>query len=338
MAKIAFFKLEPWAEEYIRSQEVFKDHELLFFDQILSIDTMPEDTNFEVASIFVNSVVTQDVLDKLSHLKYLVTRSTGYDHIDTEACKKKWVSVSNVPSYGENTVAEFAFALILSLSRKIPQSRHRIREEGNWGLEGLQGFDLKDKTLGVIGTGRIGTNTIKIAKGFGMNVIAHDAFPNGDLAKELSFEYQTLEDVLKKSDIVTLHVPYIKKTHHLINKDNIGLMKKGSYLINTSRGAVVETEALVKALHNGNLGGAGLDVLEEEGPTKDELSFLVSGSPGEHNIQTILQNHALIDMQNVVVTPHNAFNTKEALARILNTTLGNIQSYLGGEPVNVVNG
>ncbi|PJE50723.1 MAG: hydroxyacid dehydrogenase [Candidatus Yanofskybacteria bacterium CG10_big_fil_rev_8_21_14_0_10_36_16] len=334
--RIAFFKLEDWQKEFVQSDKRLEGHDFLFYDTVLDKDNLPEDASVEAVCVFVNSMVDKEVLEKLPNLKLVVTRSTGYDHIDLEACTEKGVAVANVPAYGENTVAEFAFSLITALARKIPQSYHRIREEGSWNLDGLRGFDLKGKTLGVVGTGRIGKYAIKIANGYGMKVIGFDAFPNEEMAKELGFEYQPLEDTLKNSDVVTIHVPYLKETHHLINKDNIGLMKKGAYLVNTSRGAVVETEALFGALKSGHLGGAGLDVFEEEGPTKDELTFLVSGNPAEHDLKILLQNHALIDMPNVIVTPHNAFNTQEAIERILNTTVEDLKGFIDGKPVNIV--
>ena len=311
-------------------------HELSFFEHALDKDNMPSESSFEAVSVFVGSMIDSEVMKKLPNLKMIATRSTGYDHIDLKTAAKRGVTVTNVPSYGENTVAEFAFALILSLSRKIFESYHRIREEGSFRLDGLMGFDLKGKTLGVVGTGRIGLHVIKMAKGFDMKIIANDAFPNENLAKELGFAYLPLEELLKTSDIISLHVPYSEKTHHLINKTNIGLIKKGAYLINTARGGIVETEALIGALKNGNLAGAGLDVLEEEGAIKDELNFLVKGRSEEHNLKTILGNHVLIDMPNVIVTPHNAFNTSEALQRILDTTLGNLNSFAEGRTVNAV--
>lgn len=336
--KIAFFKLEPWAKTVVENSAMFSGHECVFFDSILNADTIPTEKNFEVISIFVDSSITPEVLQALPDLKLITTRSTGYDHIDIAACKKNGVLVASVPAYGENTVAEFTFALMLTLSRKIFESVHHIKETGSFSGTELQGFDIKGKTLGVVGTGRIGKHVIKIAKGFGMNVLASDAHPDDKMALEFGFQYMPLEKLLAESDIITLHVPYFKETHHLINKNNIGKIKKGAYLVNTSRGGVVETEALISALRDGILAGAGLDVLEEEGATKDELSLLVSDHLKVHSMKTILENHVLMNMKNVIVTPHNAFNTKEAISRILDTSLENIQGFLSGQPVNIVNG
>lgn len=335
--KIVFFGTKLWEEEYLRKkfQEQNIALDAIFEKSILSKEHIPSDVNFEIACVFVDSSVSRDVITALPNLKFIPTRSTGYDHIDLAAASERSIVVSTVPSYGENTVAEQAFGLLLSISRKIYQGYDQIRETGSFSFEALQGFDLKGKTIGVIGTGRIGWHSIKIAKGFDMNVIAYDPHPNEKLATDLGFVYKSLEDVLRESDVVTLHVPYMKETHHLINTQTLGLMKKSAVIINTSRGPVIDTEALVLALKAGQLGGAGLDVLEEEGVIKDELDFIAHGHPEEHNLKTILANHILFDMPNVIITPHNAFNTREALERILDTTVENIKAYLVGAPINL---
>ena len=307
-----------------------------FTEEILSEAHIPLKKDFDAISVFVDSAVTAKVLPNFPSLRFIATRSTGFDHIDLVACRERNITVSSVPSYGENTVAEMAFGLLLTLSRRIYEAYDRIRETGNWSFEGLQGFDLKGKTIGIVGTGRIGRHSIRIAHGFDMKVIGYDPRPDTALAKELGFEYKSLDDLLSISDVVTLHVPYMKETHHLINERRLGQMKQGAILINTSRGAVVETEALVKALKSGHIGGAGLDVFEEEGVIKDEMDFLVSGKPEGHQLKTIIAAHVLVDMPHVVVTPHNAFNTKEALERILDTTIENIKGYLRGEIINEV--
>lgn len=335
---IAFFRLEQWEREYIEKHADFKKlkAKAVFFPVKLDKDHLPQDTSAEVISIFIDSNIDKEVLEAFPNLKYIVTRSTGFDHIDLKACAKRKILVSNVPSYGEDTVAEYTFGLILALVRKIYQGFDQIRETGSFSLDNLRGIDLSGKTLGVIGTGKIGRNVVRIARAFEMNVIACDTYPDEEFAKEMNMTYCEPLRALQEGDIVTLHVPYTKETHHLINKGNIGMMKKGAYLINTSRGGVVETEALVKALKDGHLGGAALDVLEEEGVIRDELEFFLEGRVDEHNLKTVLANHVLIDMPNVIVTPHNAFNTWEALERILQTTIGNIRSFQEGTPQNLV--
>jgi D-lactate dehydrogenase len=336
--KILFCGLEPWEQKYLTEQTSLGrlGLEISYQDKDLNSDNMPADTSAEILSVFVNAHVTAEVLTKFPNLKFIATRSTGYDHIDLAACAERGIIVCNVPSYGEDTVAEYAFALILSLSRKIFTGVDQIKETGSFSTAGLRGFDLQGKTIGVVGTGKIGRNAIRIAKGFDMKVVGFDAFPDAAYAQEAGFEYKLLAEVLAESDIITLHVPYMPETHHLINKDNIGQIKSGALLINTSRGPVVETEALVEALKTGRLAGAGLDVLEEEGVTKDEMSFLYSTDKAEHNIKTIIANHVLIDLPNVLVTPHNAFNTWEALQRILGTTVQNITGFTTGQVVNQV--
>lgn len=307
-----------------------------FFDGIVDPQNIPP-VETEVLCVFVDSTVNKDVIEALPNLKMIVTRSTGFDHIDLSYAAEKKIPVTYVPSYGENTVAEFAFALILALSRKLYQSIDNFRETGKYSYEGLMGFDLKGKTLGVVGTGRIGCCLIKMAKGFDMNVISYDPFPNLEKLKELGCVHKnTLDEVLIESDIISLHIPYTKENHHLINDSAISKMKKGAILINTARGALVDTSALVKGLQSNHLQGAGLDVLEEEGVLKDEMGFVLSGRVEGHDARTIIANHVLADMPNVLLTPHTAFNTKEAIIRILDTTLQNIEFFMKGEIKNAV--
>jgi D-lactate dehydrogenase len=338
MTKISFFGVKQWEGEYLKEKtaQVAPDAEVSFSEDILDKSHIPADTDADIVSVFVDSTVDGEVISKFPNLKFIPTRSTGYDHIDLPTCREKGIIVSSVPSYGENTVAEFAFALILSLSRKIFDGYDRIKERGSFSFDGLQGFDLKGKTIGIVGTGHIGRFSINIAKGFGMRVVAYDPFPNTELAKELGFEYKSFEDLLRESDVVTIHVPYLPTTHHMFNEEKFSLMKKTAILVNTSRGPIIDTQALVKALKDGTIAGAGLDVLEEEAVIKDEMEFLKKGTGEGHDLKTIVANHVLIDLPNVVMTPHNAFNTGEALRRILDTTVENIKNYLAGNPSNIV--
>jgi len=274
------------------------------------------------------------LLKKLPKLKLLVTRSTGFDHIDIRACKKQGIVVCNVPYYGENTVAEHTFALILSISRNIHKSYLRTLRN-DFSIEGLKGFDLMGKTLGVVGTGHIGLHVIRIARGFSMNVIAYDIHSNQIAAEVLGFSYVSFNELLRKSDIITLHVPYNKHTHHMINRENIKLIKKGSILINTSRGGVVETEALINALDRGILAGAGLDVLEGEELIKEEKQLLYDKANLE-KLSQLVKDHILLSRDNVVFTPHIAFYSNEALERIINTTIINIIGFINGNYLNSV--
>lgn len=332
--KIGFFELEGWEKPAIESK--LAGHELFLTVNKITPMELPELRDFEMISIFVNSRIDAAVLDGLPNLKYIATRSTGYDHIDLAECKKRNIAVSFVPGYGDNTVAEFAFGLLINLTRKIYQGIDQIKETGSFSLKGLRGTDLAGKTLGVIGTGRIGKKMIKICKAFEMNVIASDPFPDEKAAAELGYSYVSLEDLLKQSDAITLHCLYTPQTRHLINKNNISLIKKGSFLVNTARGGLVETEAITMGIQQGILAGAAMDVLEEEGETKDELLHLSNGHPKEEELRTMIMNNALMKMPNVLITPHNAFNTQEALIRILNIALESVASFTKGEVTNSV--
>lgn len=331
--KIAFFETEDWQKKYL--EEKLVGVELSFFAEPLSLANLNLVENCQIISPFIYSQIGKDFFQQLPDLRLIATRSTGFDHIDLAGAKENKVIVCNVPFYGENTVAEHTFALILALSRKMPESAERARK-GDFSLDGLRGFDLKSKTLGIIGMGHIGLHVARIAKGFEMNVLAYDLKEDKKLAKKNSFGYASLENLLSKSDIITLHAPYSKTTHHLINSKNISLIKKGSYLVNTARGALVETQSLLKALADGTLAGAGLDVLEEECFIKEEAQLLSKEFPKTCDLKTALQNHILLRQKNVIVTPHNAFNSQEALVRILDTTVSNIQSFIKNKPINKV--
>ena len=330
--KLAFYELEEWEKDYVK--EKLPDHEIIFFDDKLDEHNVVSDA--EILGVFIYSEVDEEVIEKMKNLKYIATMSTGFDHIALKKCKEKNIPVSNVPNYGENTVAEHAFGLILSLSRKIPESVERTKK-GDFSLDGLRGFDLKDKNIGVVGTGSIGKHVIRMAKGFEMNIIAFDPFPDNEAAQELGFEYMDFDTLLSSSDIITLHAPLNDHTHHMINCGNIGKVKKGAILINTARGGLIETECIINALKEGILSGAGLDVLEDEAFIREEKQLLSSEFMKDHDLKVLLQEHMLLDQDNVIITPHNAFNSKEALQRILDTTIENIQQFAEGNPINVVN-
>lgn len=330
---IHYFSGEKWEEEYVRAK--LPKENITFHEK--SLATYPEltDPEADVLCTFIESPVSEAELSKFPKVKLIATRSTGFDHIDLVATKARGITVVNVPSYGENTVAEFAFALILSLSRRIPEATASVRG-GAFSPAGFRGFDLEGKTIGVVGCGHIGMHVIRMANGFGMKVIGFETHPDEERARANNFTYASLDELLSQSDIISLHVPYNAHTHHLINKENISTIKKGSYLINTSRGAVVETEALMQGLQNGALAGAGLDVLEEEGDIADETTLLSSAHPNENALKIMLENHYLISHPRVIVTPHLAFNTKEAIQRIVDTTIENIQKFEKGTIVNTV--
>ncbi|MBI4440392.1 hydroxyacid dehydrogenase [Candidatus Woesearchaeota archaeon] len=330
--KIAFFELEQWEKEYFSKN---LDHDLRFIDHYLCKDNLNEVKDADAIGIFIYSVITKKILDKLPKLKLIVTLSTGFDHIDLKECKKRKITVCNVPSYGENTVAEHTFALILNLTRKIHKAYDRT-VKGDFSLDGLRGTDLQGKTIGVIGAGHIGEHAIRIAKGFEMKVIAYCRTRNIKLAKRLGFKYVELDYLLKNSDIITLHVPETRETHHMIDRKAISSMKKGVLIINTARGSIIDTSALLEGLQSGKVGGAGLDVIEGECFIREEKQMLSRHFMKECDLKTVLQDHILLKQDNVIITPHNAFNSWEALHRILDTTISSIKSFLRGKPANVV--
>lgn len=331
--KIAFFEMEKWEEDFF--SEKFNGHELYFDTNPISFEALEKVKDYEIISGMIYSEFPKEIIEKLSSLQMISTRSTGFDHIDLKICKEKNILVSNVPDYGSVTVAEHTFALILALSRKIVPSVERTRR-GDFNLEGLRGFDLNGKTLGVVGLGSIGKSVVRIAKGFGLNILVYTRNPDQSLANELGVDFVDLDELLGRSDIVSLHVPYSESTHHLINKENIQKFKKGSLLINTARGGVVETEAILIGLENSLLKGAGLDVLEEECMVKEENQLLTKKFLEECDIKTQLLNHVLLTKENVVITPHNAFNSTEALQRIVDVTAENISGFIDKSPKNVV--
>jgi len=333
MPKVAFFEIEDWEIDYIK--ERLPGYELKFYKDYLTKKQAKEIKDYDAIALFIYSQINSEILDLLPNVRFITTMSTGFDHIDINECKKRNVVVSNVPSYGDNTVAEHTFALLLAISRKIIESIDRTRK-GNFSLENLRGFDLKGKTIGVVGTGRIGRNVIRIAKGFQMNIIAFDKFPDQKFAEEQGFRYVDFDTLISQSDIITLHLPYSPETHHIINIKNIDKIKKGAVIINTARGGLIETHALIKALEEGIISAAGLDVLEEECFIKEEKQLLSKAFQRECDLRTALEEHMLMEQENVLITPHNAFNSKEALQRILDTTIKNIRSFFEGKPENLV--
>lgn len=331
--KIAFFETEPWEEDYLRTR--LSNFDLQFFADKLTVQDLKKIESIDILSPFIYSSINKKIVSALPSLKFIATRSTGFDHIDLKSLSGRKIALSNVPTYGENTVAEHTFALILDLSRKICFSGEKTRM-GDFTLDNIRGFDLKDKTIGIIGLGNIGRHVARIANGFEMKVLVFDVKKDKNTAKKLHFQYAPLKFILKHSDIITLHLPYNKKTRHLINLKSLKLFKHGCYLINTARGGLCDTTALLKGLKDGVFAGLGLDVLEEESAIKEERQLLSANFQKTSNLKTILENHILINQPNVIITPHNAFNSREALTRILDTTIDNINAFSKKKLINLV--
>lgn len=333
MVKIVFFGVEDWEKEFLRQK--LAGFQTEFYAEHFTPENASQAVDCDALGIFAHSAVNEELLGKLPKLKLIATMSTGYDHIDLEACKSKGIAVCNVSGYGSTTVAEHTFALLLAISRKIVPSVERTRR-GNFSWEGLCGTTLCGKTLGVVGTGRIGRNVIRMAKGFGMRVIAFKPKPDVEYAKQMDFEYVDFLKLLRESDVISLHAPLTKETYHIINKDNIRQIKRGAMLINTARGALVETEALLQALEEGIIAAAGLDVLEEECVIKEERQLFSKVFTKTCDLKTALANHVLLEQENVLITPHNAFNSREATESLLEETVENVKAFFAGAPRNRV--
>lgn len=329
--KTVIFEISEWEKELLEKSL----QDAVFTEEKLTADNASSYSDSEIISSFISSTINKDVIDRLPNLKLIVTRSTGFDHIDIDYCKSKNIVVSNVPEYGSSTVAEHTFALLLNLTRKIPQAIEQIQKL-NFDHSALKGVDLYEKTMGIIGLGKIGQHVLRIAQGFGMKVISYARHPDEELARKMNFKYRDFDALLGESDVVTLHLPLTPQTKHIINKDNILKFKKGSYLINTARGDLIDTEAIFLGLDRGILEGVGLDVLEEEDELHEEVSILTKASQQNINLKTLIYDHILIRHPKVIVTPHNAFNSQEALERIIKVTIENIQSFIDGKVINTV--
>lgn len=324
--KVAFFGVKEWEREAIEKQIAnLPAYGVGIFEEEVQ-DKLEVAKDYEIISTFIYSQMDEKVLCKLPKLKMIATRSTGVDHIDCGVCTKRCVEVKNVPEYGTHTVAEYTFALMLAICKKVVEAKESV-EHGEFTPQGLTGIDLRGKTLGVVGVGKIGQEVVKLGRAFGMKILGVEKKPDLVMAKKLGYTPVTLEECLRKSDILTLHVPSIPQTRHLINRQNIQMMKKGAYLINTCRGAVVESAAILWALNKGILAGAGLDVIEEEDKI-ETISSVMGKTMHKEDLQDLLSFHMLRDRDDVVLTPHNAFNTKEAIERIVATTVENILEFM----------
>lgn len=334
MAYISFYDATHLDRQQLSDSLKATDHHWVYIDEKLSLDSLHPET--EVLSVFVSSVVSREIIEALPKLRVIACRSTGYNNVDLEAANERNIAVLNVPTYGEQTVAEYTFTLLLALVRKIPAVLRTENEA--FDQETLLGHDLGGKTIGIIGTGHIGQRAIRIARGFDLNVLAYDAFPNNDLQTTLDFTYVSIDELLTRSDIVSLHVPYLPATHHLLNAERFKQMKDGSVLVNTARGELIDTEALVGALHSGKLGGAAIDVVEGEAflSYNEEAMLLRSNVLPQDLLKHSVEISMLNKMSNVIISPHNAFNTVEAIGRINQVTTQNITEFWYGNTPNLV--
>lgn len=333
--KLVFFDVHD-SDKLRFERALGDDFELVITDQSLTGETISLAKDADALAIHITSPVTASVMQQLPNLKHIACRTTGYDHVDLRYAAAHNITVSTIPSYGESTVAEYAFMLMLAVSRRLMQTAHSVLA-GTVIPEKLTGHDLFGKTLGLVGTGKIGRHVAMIARGFGMKVVAYDPYPNEAAAKELGFEYVPLETLFSSSDYITLHAPATPQNTHLLNADAFKQMKRGVFIVNTARGALIDTGALIEALESGQVGGAGLDVLEGEDLLNfsTELQLLGQKDLGPKSKQ-LLRIDILSKMPNVLLTSHNAYNSDEALARIAETTIENIRAWHKGNPENLV--
>ena len=323
--KVAVFTAKRYERELLDEFNRTRGHELLYLDASLGVATAALAQGCAAVSVFVNDVVDAAVLALLAagDTRLVATRSTGFNHIDLKAAAALGIRVVRVTDYSPHSVAEHAMALLLALNRHIPRAYNRTRD-GNFELDGLMGWDLFGRTVGVIGTGKIGRVFATIARGFGCTVLGHDLFPSDEFSA-LGARYVPLPELMASSDVISLHCPLTPQTQHLFDGAAFAAMKRGAFLVNTSRGGLVSTEAAIEALKSGQLGGLALDVYEQEADLffQDLSSTVITDD--------LIQR--LVSFPNVIVTGHQAYFTREAIGTILDTTLASIDAFAAGAPL-----
>lgn len=323
--KIAFFDTKPYDKEIFEQENRYFGFEIKYFKNHLSSESALMAAGYETVCAFVNDVVSKEVISTLydGGTRLLALRCAGYNNVDIKASLGK-INIVRVPAYSPHAIAEHTVALLLTLNRKIHRAYFRTRD-ANFSLNGLLGFDLYQKTAGIIGTGKIGKVLIQILKGFGMNVIAYDPYPDLDFAQHHQMEYVGLNTLFGQSDVISLNCPLTKETEYIINQESIAKMKQGVILINTGRGKLIESKSLIEGLKTGQIGSAGLDVYEEES------EYFFEDLSNQVLTDDVLAR--LLTFNNVIITSHQGFFTKEALANIAQTTLGNVKQYIDQKPL-----
>lgn len=323
MIRAAFFDTKPYDRQYFERAQGAEKLSLIFHEFRLSSETVAVARDADVVCVFVNDRLDRPCIEALAAagVKLIALRCAGYNNVDLAAAKERGIPVVRVPAYSPHAVAEHTVALLLALNRKIHRAYHRVRDQ-NFSLSGLVGFDLYGKTVGIVGTGRIGRITAEIFSGFGTKLLAYDRTPSTEWATSRGVTYTDFHDLLAQSDVVSLHLPLTPDSHYLINEKTIGHMKPGAHLVNTSRGKLIDTSAVIDALKSGQLGGVALDVYEEEeGIFFEDLSGLVLQDD---------ELSRLLTFPNVLITAHQAFLTDEALTEIARVTSENIVRFSDG--------
>ncbi len=326
-----YMSLAPKLKSFLKEQ-LPKNCDTTIYSDTLSKENLEEDT--EILGVFTDSKVNSDIFSALPDLKLIVVLATGFDNIELEQAKQRDIPVCNVPKYGNDTVSEYTIGLMISLLRKIPEAIESVRS-GEFTYRGLRGTELYEKTVGIIGTGDIGEKVIKKLSNFGVDFLAFDPYKKEGLEEKYNLEYCDKQEVIKNSDIITLHCPLMEETKYTIDEKELSQMKETAFLVNTARGALIRSEALLKALQDGEIAGAALDVMEEENILSDPKTLYQKNFDHE-DIEKTLYSELIIDHSNTIVTPHNAFNSEEAVKRIITTTSKNIDKFINGKTQNNV--
>jgi D-lactate dehydrogenase len=342
---IYFVALEADAQEFFAGALPKRD--------LVAVPSLREvEADAEIVSIFIHDQIDDVFLADHPNLKLIATRSRSVDHIDLAACRARGVNICHVPHYADESVAEHTFALLLSLTRRLRELMIHAKDAG-FSYAAVRSVELSGKTLGVIGMGHVGQRVADLARAFGMKVVAHDIERPPELAQQLSFEWVSLDELLARSDIISLHATLSAETYHVINRESLGKTKRGVIIINTARGALIETAALRDALESGHVGGAGLDVLQDERVLRQSVPDIIASDIIRHlrsdalaqeahdadrirELRELVLGDALLARPNVVFTPHVAFNSEEAVARLREVTAENLKAYLAGSPRNFV--
>lgn len=336
MKKILFFDVADYEVEFLKKACEGKFEYQLIRESLngLFIPTK-EQEEAQIISCFTTSRVPNDILEKFKNLELIALRSVGFNHIDIDYCKKNNIFVENTPNYGNMTVAEFAFALLLDVTRKVTYSANNLKNSVV-DAKCTIGTEIFGKTIGIIGLGAIGSEMARLAHGIGLKILGYDLREKEDLKEKYNVQYTDFETLIKNSDFISLHSPLTKENYHLFNKETFKLMKPTAFIINTARGELIDTQALYNALSENRIAGAGLDVLESE-DTLTDVEYLVDiGRMSPQALQKTVLNNRLMKSDNVIITPHIAYDTREAINRILNTAISNINAFVEGKIQNNV--
>lgn len=336
MKKIVYFDVQEDEIEFLTANNEGKYDYVLTEDALNDLEPLKHEyKNAEIISVFTTSRVSAKVLEQFDNLKLIALRSVGFNHIDTDYCKTKGIAVENTPNYGNKSVAEFAFALLLDVCRKVTRSYMEYKEM-NVKPQNLLGQELGGKTIGIVGLGAIGSEMAKLAYGFDMEILGFDKKPRCELSEKYNVRFVDFDTLLEQSDFISLHTPLTGDNYHMFNDESFRKMKPSSIIINTARGELIDTGALYNALNRKEIAGAGLDVLESEETISDPDYLVDINRLNEGALKQTLLNTRLQQFSNVIITPHIAYNTKEAIHRILETAMSNIRAFEHGIVQNSV--